>query len=180
VANLNRAATDSSRFKRSPPTGIIRTSASSTSASTEQVVMSLRPGLRKHRLGSTSTASPTHMNSYPGRTARCLPTCSSIRWRTLSGRQARRRRYPGRSPEGQRRNLFFRQWLRHVARRPAARVRFRSHDARIRAAPGSPAYRLKHRDQPSRRPARSRFRARRRHANPDVLPRIAPLEQAAE
>jgi len=47
VANLNRRATDHS-FKQVAADRNIPTSATSISRSHEQVVMSLRPGLRKH------------------------------------------------------------------------------------------------------------------------------------
>ena len=68
VANLNRAAELIRRSSRSPPTAITRDQRVFDLADlTEQVVMSLRPGLRKHHLTLNVDCQPNLvMNSYPG------------------------------------------------------------------------------------------------------------------
>ncbi len=172
VANLNRAAELIQSFKQVAADRNYSDQRSFDLGDlTEQVVMSLRPGLRKHHLTLTVDCQPNlTMNSYPGalRTGAHQPV-PKLGGARLSGRQARRGAYSGSGiRQGQCRDHLLRQWLRHEPRRPPPCIRSVLHDAprsgRYRAWP---AYRLQHRDQSFGRPARPRFRTREGHANPD-------------
>ena len=172
VANLNRAAELIQSFKQVAADRNYSDQRSFDLGDlTEQVVMSLRPGLRKHHLTLNVDCQPNlMMNSYPGPYGQVLTNLflNSVAHAFPDG-QARRGRYPGAGiRQGQCRNHFFRQWLRHEPRRPAPRVRSVLHDAaRSGRHRAWPAYRLQHRDQSPGRPARPRFRAGRRYPDPD-------------
>ena len=165
VANLNRAAELIQSFKQVAADRNYSDQRSFDLGDlTEQVVMSLRPGLRKHHLTLNVDCQPNlTMNSYPGPYGQVLTNLFlNAVAHAFPGRQARRGRHPGAGVrQGQCRDHFFRQWLRHEPRRPAPRLRSVLHHApRSGRHRARPAHRLQHRDQPPRRPARSRFRAR--------------------
>ena len=172
VANLNRAAELIQSFKQvAADRNYSDQRTFDLGDLTEQVVMSLRPGLRKHHLTLTVDCEPNlTMNSYPGPYGQVLTNLflNSVAHAFPDGRPGDGR-YPGSGVrQGQCRNPLFRQWLRHEPRRPPPCLRSVLHDApRSGRHRARPAYRLQHRDQSPGRPARPRFRARQGHANPD-------------
>ena len=110
VANLNRAAELIQSFKQVAADRNYSDQRSFDLGDlTEQVVMSLRPGLRKHNLTLNVDCQPNlMMNSYPGPYGQVLTNLFlEFGGARLSGRQARDGRYPGaRVRQGQCRDFF--------------------------------------------------------------------------
>ena len=172
VANLNRAAELIQSFKQVAADRNYSDQRSFDLGDlTEQVVMSLRPGLRKHNLTLNVDCQPNLiMNSYPGPYGQVLTNLflNSVAHAFPDGRPGTVDIQVRESGKDNVEIIFSDNGLRHEPRRPPPRLRSVLHHA---PRPGRhrawPAHRLQHRDHPSGRPARSRFRARRRHAHPD-------------
>ena len=172
VANLNRAAELIQSFKQVAADRNYSDQRSFDLGDlTEQVVMSLRPGLRKHNLTLNVDCQPNLiMNSYPGPYGQVLTNLflNSVAHAFPDGRPGTVDIQVRESGKDNVEIIFSDNGCGMSARCPPPRLRSVLHHA---ARPGRhrarPAHRLQHRDQPARRPARSRFRAGRRHAHPD-------------
>ena len=172
VANLNRAAELIQSFKQvAADRNYSDQRAFDLGDLTEQVVMSLRPGLRKHNLTLNVECQPNLTDEQLPRALRpgAHQPVPQFRRARVSERQGRHRRHQGAGVrQGQCRNSVFRQWNRHEPRRQAAGVRsVLHHPARSGRHRARPAYRLQHRHQSSGRAARPGFPARRWHPDSD-------------
>ena len=172
VANLNRAAELITSFKQvAADRNYSDQRTFDLGDLTEQVVMSLRPGLRKHNLTLNVDCQPNlTMNSYPGPYGQVLTNLflNSVAHAFPDGKPGAVDIQVRESGKDNVEIIFSDNGCGMTPRRPAPRVRSVLHDApRSGRHRARPAYRLQYRDQPSRRPARPRFRARRRHADPD-------------
>ena len=137
VANLNRAAELIQSFKQvAADRNYSDQRMFDLGDLTEQVVMSLRPGLRKHNLTLNVDCQPNlTMNSYPGPYGQVLTNLflNAVAHAFPDGK-AGRGRYPGAGiRQGQCRDPLLRQWRRHEPRRPPPRLRSVLHHA---ARPG--------------------------------------------
>ena len=159
VANLNRAAELIQSFKQVAADRNYSDQRSFDLGDlTEQVVMSLRPGLRKAQPDAQRRLPAQPDDEQLPRSLRAgahqsVPQFGRARF---PGRQGRHGRYPGaRVRQGQCRDHLFRQWMRHEPRRSPPRVRsVFHHEARSGRDGAWPAHRLQHRDQPPWRAAR--------------------------
>ena len=165
VANLNRAAELIQSFKQVAADRNYSDQRSFDLGDlTEQVVMSLRPGLRKHNLTLNVECQPNlTMNSYPGPYGQVLTNLflNSVAHAFPDGKPGTVDIQVRESGKDNVEIIFSDNGMWHEPRRPPPRLRSVLHHA---ARPGRhrawPAHRLQHRDQPSGRPARSRFRSR--------------------
>ena len=185
VANLNRAAELIQSFKQVAADRNYSDQRSFDLGDlTEQVVMSLRPGLRKHNLTLNVDCQPNLiMNSYPGPYGQVLTNLflNSVAHAFPDGKPGTVEIQVRESGKDNVEILFSDDGMRHESRCPPPRVRSVLHDAaRSGRHRAWPAHRLQHRDQPPRRPARSRFEPGGGTRIQMILPRIAPLELAAE
>jgi PAS domain S-box-containing protein len=170
VANLKRAAELIQSFKQvASDRNTSNQRIFDLGVLTEQVAMSLRPGLGKQNLVLNVACQPElMMNSYPGPYGQVLTNLflNSVAHAFQAGK-AGAIDIKVQASEGQCRDCFFRRWLRHGSGCQAPRLRSVLHDA---ARPGQhrprPAYRPQHRHQLSRRPAQSPERAKCGDDNP--------------
>ena len=185
VANLNRAAELIQSFKQvAADRNYSDQRAFDLGDLTEQVVMSLRPGLRKHNLTLNVECQPNLDHEQLSGTLRAgadqpVPQFGRAR---VSERQVRHRRHQGAGiRQGQCRDPVFGRWKRHEPRRPAARVRSVLHHRRDQGGTGLGLHivysivtnRLGGRlDLDSQPGGGTQIQI--------ILPRVAPIEQAAE
>jgi PAS domain S-box-containing protein len=159
VANLNRVAELIQSFKQIADDRISSDKRTFDLGDlTGQVLMSMRPSLRKHNLTLDVDCQPNLLiNSYPGPCGQLLTPLPQFGRARFSGRQGRYCRHQGAGIwGGQRRNSVFRRWLRHERRRQASGLRSILHDAPpSRQYRPWPPYPPQHRDEPFGRSAQS-------------------------
>ena len=172
VANLNRAAELINSFKQvAADRNYSDQRTFDLGDLTEQVVMSLRPGLRKHNLTLNVDCQPNlMMNSYPGPYGQVLTNLflNAVAHAFPDGRPGAIDIKVRQSGKDNVEILFSDNGCGMSPRRPPPRLRSVLHDApRSGRHRARPAYRLQHRDQPPGRPADLEFAAGQRNANPD-------------
>jgi PAS domain S-box-containing protein len=171
VTNLNRAAELIRSFKQvATDRNFSNQRIFDLGILTEQVAMSLRPGLGKQSLTLTvDCPSDLMMNSFPGPYGQVLTNLflNSVAHAFPDGKGGAMTIEVRASGADHVEIVFFRQWLRHEPRYQARGVRsVLHHPPRPGLYRPRPAYRLFYRHQLSRWPAASRQRTRQGDENP--------------